>query len=92
VLYKHDLVLEDEDFGINISIGAFYRWNDAIIPVVKLGYYKFNLGLSYDANTSKLKTASQYRGGFEATLSFSDFLRIRNSELRRMDCKQIDLY
>jgi Bacteroidetes-specific putative membrane protein len=91
-LYKHDLLLEEADYGISIAIGAFYRWNDAIIPAVKLGYYKWALGFTYDANISKLKTASQGRGGMEVTLSFSDFLKFRNSELKRLDCKQIDFY
>lgn len=78
VLYRHSLLKEDEDLGIDIAAGAFYRWNDAIIPVIKLNYYKLNIGLSYDTNISKLKTASQYRGGFEVTLSFNSYLNIRN--------------
>ena len=78
VIYRHSLIKEDEDLGVDIAAGVFYRWNDAVIPVIKLNYYKINIGLSYDANISKLKTASQYRGGFEVTLSYNNFLNIRN--------------
>ena len=48
--------------------GAFYRLNDAIIPVVKLDYKGYSFGVSYDINVSKLRTASNMRGGTELTL------------------------
>ncbi|MEP7374586.1 MAG: PorP/SprF family type IX secretion system membrane protein [Chitinophagaceae bacterium] len=86
IILRHNLVQEDEDLGVDISAGVFYRWNDAIIPVIKLGYYSFNLGLTYDTNISKLKTASQSRGGFEVTLSYNSFLNIRNSSLQKVRC------
>jgi hypothetical protein len=69
-----------------LSAGAFYRWNDAVVPVLKLDMYAFGLGLSYDANTSKLRTASTFRGGLEVTLSFRSFLQIRNGSLQRTKC------
>ncbi len=51
-----------------LYIGAFYRMNDAIIPVVKLDYKRYSFGLSYDVNVSKLRTASNMQGGMELTL------------------------
>jgi type IX secretion system PorP/SprF family membrane protein len=51
-----------------IYIGAFYRVNDAVIPTVKIKYKDYSFGLSYDVNVSKLKTASQLRGGLELTV------------------------
>lgn len=48
--------------------GAFYRVNDALIPVVKIDYMRYSFGLSYDVNVSKLKTASGMRGGYELSL------------------------
>jgi type IX secretion system PorP/SprF family membrane protein len=54
----------------SLHLGGVYRWNDAIIPVLKLDFSQLSLGLSYDVNISKLKTASQSRGGFELTLSY----------------------
>lgn len=62
-----------------LHFGTFLRWNDAIIPVVKLDYNQFSLGFSYDMNISQLRTASQGRGGFEFSLTYRDFLNSRNS-------------
>lgn len=51
-----------------ISGGAFYRWADAIIPVVRIKYNSLAVGVSYDVNTSSLKDASRMAGGFEITI------------------------
>ncbi len=56
-----------------IHAGSFLRWNDAIIPVIKLDYNPFSFGLSYDANISKLKPSSYGRGGFEISVSYIGF-------------------
>lgn len=56
------------------GVGAYLRWNDAFIPVMKLDYKQMQLGLSYDANISQLKTATQGRGGFELSLGYRGFL------------------
>ncbi|SHE41045.1 type IX secretion system membrane protein, PorP/SprF family [Cnuella takakiae] len=85
-LFKHDLLQEDEDQSMGFSVGAFYRWNDAVVPVVKLDLYKLAIGLTYDVNVSKLRTASQFRGGFELTVSYKSFLNIRNSSAAKVRC------
>ena len=51
-----------------IHLGTFLRWNDALIPVIKLDYSPFSVAFSYDANISKLKPSSHGRGGFEISL------------------------
>jgi type IX secretion system PorP/SprF family membrane protein len=84
--YKHILVDDEEDMDISLSLGALYRWDDAVVPVARFGYYKWSLGASYDANISRLRAASQFRGGVEITLTFSSYLNIRNSTLQRMKC------
>lgn len=86
VLYSHDLTQYDEDDKISIAAGTFYRWNDAIIPVLKFDYYKLGFGISYDVNVSKLKTASQMHGGIELTLSYKSYLNILNSSLNKTRC------
>jgi type IX secretion system PorP/SprF family membrane protein len=48
--------------------GVFYRYGDAVIPVVKVRYNRLALGISYDVNTSSLKEASNLQGGTEVTL------------------------
>jgi type IX secretion system PorP/SprF family membrane protein len=86
VMYKHDISQEETDLAFSISAGAFMRWNDAVIPVVKLDYYNWSLGMTYDVNISKLRTASQARGGFELTLTYANFLNITNSSLQKTRC------
>ena len=51
--------------------GVFYRFQDAIIPVVKVKYKHASLGISYDVNTSSLKEASNLQGGYELTLGLT---------------------
>jgi type IX secretion system PorP/SprF family membrane protein len=81
-----------QDYGSNtddkltLYLGAFYRLRDAIVPVVKLDYYRLTLGLSYDVNTSQLKNASQFRGGFELSASFRTTVNTKNEEARKMRC------
>jgi hypothetical protein len=43
---------------------------DAIILTTVLETEKLNFGVSYDINTSKLRTASNYRGAFELSLTY----------------------
>lgn len=63
---------EEPDYIVHI--GGYLRWEDAFIPVVKLDYHPFSLGFSYDMNVSQLRTASQGRGGFELSLTYTGFL------------------
>ena len=60
--------------SVSVSGGLFLRLNDAAVPVVKLNYNNFEVGLSYDVNISKLTTASRGRGGYEMSLSYKGFL------------------
>ena len=86
ILYRHDLVQQDDDFTASFSFGGLLRWGDAVVPVIKVDYYHLAFGLTYDVNISKLNVASHSRGGFELTLSYSDFLNIRNSSAEKMRC------
>lgn len=56
--------------GYTLHFGAFMRWNDALIPAIKLDYHPFSVSFSYDANISKLKPSSHGRGGFEISVTF----------------------
>lgn len=66
--------------------GTYLRWNDALIPMIKLDYMPFSVALSYDVNISKLKTSSYGRGGFELSLSYNGFLDRENSSLNAVLC------
>ena len=69
-----------------ISGGAFIRWKDAFIPVVKLDVKPLTFALSYDVNVSQLKTASYGRGGFELSLSYQKYLDRNNSSREAVRC------
>lgn len=86
LMLNHELEGSDENQKISISGGMFYRWKDAFIPVVKLDYNKMSIGISYDVNSSKLKTASQFRGGYEVTLSYKAFRNNYNSSADKVKC------
>ena len=84
-LFSHDLV-QEEDSKLSLTGGIFYRWKDAVIPVVKLDYYDLAIGISYDVNVSSLKTASQSRGGIEVTASYKSYLNWRNGTADKVKC------
>lgn len=58
------------DDGTNIYLGSWYRVNDAIIPYAGLEFKGMRFGVSYDANTSSLKTGTLGRGGMEISLIY----------------------
>jgi type IX secretion system PorP/SprF family membrane protein len=66
--------------------GAFLRWKDAFIPVVKIDYNPFSIAISYDVNVSQLKTVSQGRGGVELSISYIGFLDRDNSTKNKVLC------
>lgn len=57
--------------GNNLGLGLYHRVNDALIPSVILYRGKFSYGLSYDINTSGLRTASKARGGPEISILYT---------------------
>jgi type IX secretion system PorP/SprF family membrane protein len=85
ILYSHVLksyvtYADDAEDNVSLMAGAAYRWGDAFIPILKLEMKNFYVGASYDINISKLKSASQYRGGFEFSMAYISTL---NSIMRR---------
>ncbi|MFL9483489.1 PorP/SprF family type IX secretion system membrane protein [Chitinophagaceae bacterium LWZ2-11] len=69
-----------------VHLGAFIRWNDSFIPVIKLDYNPFSVALSYDINISNLKTASQTVGAVELSVSYIGFLDRANSSKNAVMC------
>jgi type IX secretion system PorP/SprF family membrane protein len=69
-----------------LYMGSFLRWNDALIPVIKLSFNHTTIGLSYDINISKLNTVSNWRGGIELSMAYTNFLKIRSSTLDKVRC------
>ena len=80
VLYSFKLGDVPENTPYTFHLGAFLRWRDAFIPVVKLDANSLSIALSYDVNVSQLKSASQSRGGFELSISYIGLLNRENSK------------
>lgn len=85
-LYSYALGDNPDQAEYVVSAGAFLRWKDAVIPVIRLEKNSFSLGLSYDVNTSPLKTGSQIRGGFELSLSYIGFTKKMSSTQQKVVC------
>jgi type IX secretion system PorP/SprF family membrane protein len=54
----------------DFMLGGYYRLNDAVAPYVGIDYKNFVIGLSYDANASKLRSLTKNANSFELTLSY----------------------
>ena len=78
--FNIDDVSEDETIGRSFQAGCWYRLRDAIIPYLGLQLRSYHVSLSYDANISKLSTASNFKGGFELTMTYN-FLDNENASL-----------
>ena len=77
----HDYFPSNDELYKDLTIyaGLFYRWNDALIPTLKLDIFDFSVGASYDVTLSQLSTASQLQGGFELNLSYKAKLNNRRN-------------
>jgi type IX secretion system PorP/SprF family membrane protein len=69
-----------------LNLGAFLRWKDAFIPVLKLDMMPLSVAMSYDVNVSPLETVSQGRGGVELSISYIGFLDRDNSAKYKVLC------
>ncbi len=85
-LYSYKLGGDPENPAYTIHGGAFLRWKDALIPVIKIDMNAISMAISYDVNVSQLKTASQGKGGFELSLAYVGFLDRNNSSKDRILC------
>ena len=56
--------------GAAISAGGYYRNKDAFVAAGLFEFSSYAIGVSYDFNVSKLKTATAGRGGFEVVFRF----------------------
>jgi type IX secretion system PorP/SprF family membrane protein len=78
-LWKYRLQAASKTTGFNaewsVTAGVDLRITnviDAIVPQIYLGIHHFSIGLSYDVNVSGLNQVSNYRGGFELSLRFTN--------------------
>lgn len=80
-MYGLKLGEDSDNPDYTIHAGGFLRWDDALIPVIKLDYTPFSVALSYDVNISKLKPSSYGRGGFELSVSYTGFRKSQGEYL-----------
>ena len=59
-----------DDHNTIVSLGGWYRFDDAAIISASVEHRGIRVGLSYDVNTSDLKPASNNRGAFEVSLIY----------------------
>ena len=84
VLYMTQSAAQEINFGTNVGyhvsnanmeaefyFGGYYRWDDAVNVLVGGEYKSVKLGLSYDVNISSLNSATNSKGGFELSLSYT---------------------
>lgn len=58
---------------IQLIAGLYYRYNDALIPMVGLEYKNIRVTFSYDVTTSSLNSFNNYRGASEFNLIKNGF-------------------
>jgi type IX secretion system PorP/SprF family membrane protein len=72
-MYGYNIGDDPEEPSYAIHGGLFLRWNDALIPVVRLDYGHTSVSISYDANTSTLRSSSYGRGALEVSVAWFGF-------------------
>ncbi|OQP62645.1 hypothetical protein A3860_26910 [Niastella vici] len=85
-LYTHCFDEDGEEGALTVAVGGALRWKDAFIPLIKIATHQLGIGLSYDVNISKLTTASQFRGGFELSLSYTGLWKRLAESLEKVEC------
>jgi type IX secretion system PorP/SprF family membrane protein len=85
-LYSHNFDENGDETALSIAVGGAFRWKDAFVPTIKMYTHQLGIGLSYDVNISKLTTASQFRGGFELSLSYIGLWKRLAESLEKVEC------
>jgi type IX secretion system PorP/SprF family membrane protein len=58
----------DEEGNTQLILGAYYRLNDALIPMIGFQQSSLRLTFNYDATMSGLKNYNQSRGAYEISI------------------------
>ncbi|MCB0715882.1 MAG: PorP/SprF family type IX secretion system membrane protein [Chitinophagaceae bacterium] len=74
----------DTEDPINVYLGGWYRFNDAAIPYIGVEFSGLQIGVTYDANVSSLKPASNTRGGMEISLIY--IKKPSDPSLKKLNC------
>ncbi|MFA6923593.1 MAG: PorP/SprF family type IX secretion system membrane protein [Bacteroidales bacterium] len=88
-MIKYKLGMDSKYTGVNVSsnltLGGFYRINDAAILYARLIYKNnYSIGLSYDINVSPLNTVSNAKGGGEISIIY--IFEKKNNSVKTISC------
>ncbi len=83
-----NIMRDEKEKLFSINVGGYCRWGDALIPLLRVEYKDLAIGATYDINISKLKAASNTRGGLELTLFKTGILHKANFDNSRTACPQ----
>jgi len=72
--------------------GVYYRYKDAIIPMVGLGFKDLTFTFSYDVTSSSLSNFNNGRGGFEFSLIKQGVVDRYNGNRRESMCPSFKTY
>ena len=70
----------------------YYRYKDAVIPMLGLGFKDFTITFNYDATTSGLKNYNNTRGAFEISIIKQGVLDKYNGNKRDAMCPSFKNY
>lgn len=66
----------------SFSYAAFYRWNDAVVATVNYKFQNFKIGLAFDANVSRLNSATSGIGAVEFYFKSMHIYRKKKTKIK----------
>ncbi len=70
----------------SLGAGLYYRYNDAVVPAVRVAYKTMALTAAYDVNVSTLRAATALRGAYEIGLAFAGVFHDPMRDRSRTTC------
>lgn len=84
--YKFGSQYSSQASSTSFQLGAYYRFGDAIIPVVRIDYNPISFIFSYDVNLSKLTAASKGQGGPEISITYTGRIFPQSNKNKPLRC------
>mgnify|MGYP000851792909 FL=1 len=81
LMAQRDLSAE-RNGSIQLLAGAYYRNNDALIPMIGFDVMNLKITFNYDATTSVLKNYNQTRGAYEVSIVKSGLYKSRDKNIK----------
>ena len=65
------------------SYAAYYRWNDAVVATINYKFKNFKFGLAFDANVSRLNSATSGIGAVELYFKSIHIYRKKKTKIKK---------